>query len=200
MASSRFLVLLLPAAVEGFSRSIRPHAPRTARAGAPAALLDGLGVDFAEQATLVADSLRSLSLAPEDAAQLSAILQSPKLAVAALFVPGLSMAFAGRSITASRRGAYSAAAPYREGDYDPEAADRFFASRPWLPLGRLLTLTSLTGGFIGRVQMDKWAGREGDEATIERRSQELLELVSKLGPTFIKVSPPCMPMLAPARV
>jgi hypothetical protein len=184
------LLLLLPAPIDGFSISSRPGAPRTARAPAAALLLDGLGADLAQKATLVAESIRSFSLAPDDAAQLSAVLSSPKLAVAAFFVPGLSLAFAGRSITTGRRGAYSGDAPYREGEYDPAAADRFFAYRPWLPLGRLFALTSLTGGFIGRVQTDKWAGSANDEATIERRSQELLELVSKLGPTFIKVGKP----------
>ena len=75
--------------------------------------------------------------------------------------------------------------PYREADYNPDAADAFFRARPVATLKRLVQLTQLSGSFIASTIMDKQLDRE--EAMVEQRSQELLELVSKLGPTFIKV-------------
>ena len=80
---------------------------------------------------------------------------------------------------------YGVDVPYKEAQYDPDAADAFFRARPIASLRRLLQLTQLSGGFILLTLIDKRFGRE--EAMTDRRSEQLLELVTKLGPTFIKV-------------
>jgi len=52
-------------------------------------------------------------------------------------------------------------------------------------LSRFAQLTQLSGGFAFNLILDKLLKREED--VVEERSQQLLELVTKLGPTFIKV-------------
>jgi predicted unusual protein kinase regulating ubiquinone biosynthesis (AarF/ABC1/UbiB family) len=76
-------------------------------------------------------------------------------------------------------------APYKEAAYDPAAADAFFRKRPFELLSRFAQLTQLSGGFAFNLILDKLLKREED--VVEERSQQLLELVTKLGPTFIKV-------------
>ena len=80
---------------------------------------------------------------------------------------------------------YAADVPYREGEYDPAAADAFFRQRPMAVLRRVVQLTRLSGGFVFAVILDKVLKRE--EQMTEQRSQALLELVTKLGPAFIKL-------------
>ena len=82
---------------------------------------------------------------------------------------------------------YSEDVPYKEADYQPAAADAFFRARPLESLRRLAQLAQLSGGFICALLLDKWLKREEDPAVIEARSQQLLALVTSLGPTFIKV-------------
>jgi len=76
-------------------------------------------------------------------------------------------------------------APYREAEYDPEAADCFFRARPLVALRRAAEIAFLSAGFVGKVLADKQLGRE--EAMVDRRSEELLQLVTRLGVTAIKV-------------
>lgn len=194
-------LLLSVGTAAAYTQLSLPRAAPAQRTQPPVALFDGLGATLIEQAAVYTDAAQAYTNAAQsglstEAARLLALLQtpesaalltSPKLAIAAFFIPGLAVVFSGRGLSPPTGNAYSAAAPYREGFYDPKAGDRFFALRPWLPLGRLFALTSLTGGFVLGVLTDKWSGREEDEATIARRSQQLLELVSQLGPTFIKV-------------
>ena len=80
---------------------------------------------------------------------------------------------------------YGVDVPYAEAAYDPVAADEFFRSRPLAAMGRLAQLVAKSSGFITAIVLDKKLGRE--ERMVERRSQELLELVTALGPTSIKV-------------
>eukprot|EP00961_Rhodomonas_salina_P147082 1979622-Rhodomonas_salina.1 len=82
-------------------------------------------------------------------------------------------------------GKYGVDVPYTEAAYDPDAADEFFRARPLTSLGRLGQLVVRSSGFISNVVLDKQLGRE--EQMVEKRSQELLELVTSLGPTSIKV-------------
>ena len=77
---------------------------------------------------------------------------------------------------------YAVDVPYKEAAYDPEAADAFFRARPMVALRRALQLMQLSGGFIFATLLDKKLGRE--EEMVEQRSQELLELVSSMGPTL----------------
>ena len=83
--------------------------------------------------------------------------------------------------------AYSQDVPYKEADYQPTAADKFFRARPLASLGRLVQLTQLSGGFVANLMLDKALKREEEAEIIEARSQQLLDLVTQLGPTFIKV-------------
>ena len=80
---------------------------------------------------------------------------------------------------------YTTEVPYREACYDPAAASAFFRKRPLVGVKRLLRIGQLSAGFVLRTSWDKFRGTE-DEMT-ETRSRQLLEVVTKLGPTFIKV-------------
>ena len=82
-------------------------------------------------------------------------------------------------------GAYTADVPYAEACYDAAAAESYFAARPLESLGRLLELARVSGGFVANVVLDKKLGREA--ATAARRSDELLDVVTRLGTTSIKV-------------
>jgi len=77
--------------------------------------------------------------------------------------------------------------PYLEASYDPAAAEIFFKSRPLASAQRLAQLVTKSGGFIASTMLDKKLDREDDSHIIDKRSKELLELVTALGPTFIKV-------------
>ena len=65
------------------------------------------------------------------------------------------------------------------------SASAFFCARPLVGIKRLLRIGQLSAGFVLRTSWDKFRGTE-DEMT-ETRSRQLLEVVTKLGPTFIKV-------------
>lgn len=52
-------------------------------------------------------------------------------------------------------------------------------------IGRLTQIASKSGKFVVDTVLDSKLKRE--EKMVDRRSVELLELVSDLGPTFIKV-------------
>ena len=80
---------------------------------------------------------------------------------------------------------YGKDVPYGEAQYDPAAADVFFRERPLAALKRMMQITSLSGSFVLSTILDKQLGRE--EQMVAQRSGELLELVTKLGPTFIKI-------------
>ena len=80
---------------------------------------------------------------------------------------------------------YGLDVPYMEAAYDPAAADAFFRARPLPALGRLVQLVVKSSGFIANVVLDKQLRRE--ERVVQQRSKELLELVTSLGPTSIKV-------------
>ena len=73
----------------------------------------------------------------------------------------------------------------KQAAYDPAAADAFYRARPFTALGRALQLGRRSGGFVVSLLLDKLLKRE--DRMIEQRSQELLDVVTKLGPTFIKV-------------
>lgn len=69
--------------------------------------------------------------------------------------------------------------------YDVEKANEYFRQRPWLLLTRLLRIFVLTSGFNIRLLLDWKTGNlkknEGD------RAKEALDILSKLGPTFVKL-------------
>jgi len=80
---------------------------------------------------------------------------------------------------------YGINAPYAEASYDPHAAELFYRDRPLSSFTRLAQLVTRSSSFIADTILDTKLNRE--EKMVERRSQELLELITALGPTFIKV-------------
>lgn len=77
-------------------------------------------------------------------------------------------------------------APYSEAAYNPHAASEFYQNRKLQSISRLSQILSRSVGFIASTVIDSKLGKEDE--TVEKRSEELLELISDLGPTFIKVS------------
>ena len=69
--------------------------------------------------------------------------------------------------------------------YNPEAIARYFRYRPWLALGRLLIIIWSFAGFIFSLKWDEW--QEQVEENQGQRAIELRNLLTRLGPTFIKV-------------
>jgi predicted unusual protein kinase regulating ubiquinone biosynthesis (AarF/ABC1/UbiB family) len=69
--------------------------------------------------------------------------------------------------------------------YNPEEIARYYRSRPWLVLGRIILIIWSLGGFYWRLQVDKWTKNE--EFNKAQRAAEIREILTYLGPTFIKV-------------
>ncbi|GKY99585.1 hypothetical protein MPSEU_000912800 [Mayamaea pseudoterrestris] len=76
--------------------------------------------------------------------------------------------------------------PYPRGDYDPVAARAYYARYPKLVAQRCLQLFRLANKFIFNILLDKYILKR-EEAMILVRANELLELITQLGPTAIKV-------------
>ncbi|MTJ09038.1 AarF/ABC1/UbiB kinase family protein [Anabaena sp. UHCC 0204] len=69
--------------------------------------------------------------------------------------------------------------------YNPEAIARYFRYRPWLAWGRLLRILWSFAGFILSLKWDEW--QDQVEENQGKRATELRTLLTRLGPTFIKV-------------
>lgn len=69
--------------------------------------------------------------------------------------------------------------------YNPEAIARYFRYRPWLVWGRLLSIIWSFAVFIFSLKWDEW--QEQVEENQGQRAIELRNLLTRLGPTFIKV-------------
>ncbi|MBD2201100.1 AarF/ABC1/UbiB kinase family protein [Calothrix sp. FACHB-1219] len=69
--------------------------------------------------------------------------------------------------------------------YDPEAIARYYRYRPWLVWGRLLRIIWSFSGFIISLKWDEWQNQV--EQNKRKRATQLRELLTRLGPTFIKV-------------
>ena len=69
--------------------------------------------------------------------------------------------------------------------YNPEAIARYFRYRPWLAWGRLLIIIWSFVGFIFSLKWDEW--QEQVTENQGQRAIELRNLLTRLGPTFIKV-------------
>ncbi|WP_411974258.1 ABC1 kinase family protein [[Limnothrix rosea] IAM M-220] len=86
---------------------------------------------------------------------------------------------------------YSSVSPdYRLGSttikrYDHEAIARYYFWRPWRALWRTLSIIWFFGGFALRLWLDKRNGET--EKSRSRRANELRDILTRLGPTFIKV-------------
>ncbi|PIG91913.1 AarF/ABC1/UbiB kinase family protein [Gloeocapsopsis sp. IPPAS B-1203] len=69
--------------------------------------------------------------------------------------------------------------------YDPEAIARYYRYRPWLVFWRACTIIWYFVGFILSLYWDKWQNRE--EQNKFKRATQLRQILTHLGPTFIKV-------------
>jgi predicted unusual protein kinase regulating ubiquinone biosynthesis (AarF/ABC1/UbiB family) len=69
--------------------------------------------------------------------------------------------------------------------YNPEAIARYYRYRPWLAWGRLLKIIFSFAGFILSLKWDEWQNQV--EQNKGKRATQLRELLTNLGPTFIKV-------------
>nr|WP_199338005.1 AarF/ABC1/UbiB kinase family protein [Nostoc sp. FACHB-280] len=69
--------------------------------------------------------------------------------------------------------------------YNPEAIARHYRYRPWLAWGRLLRIIWSFAGFILSLKWDEWQNQV--EQNRGKRATQLRQLLTSLGPTFIKV-------------
>jgi hypothetical protein len=77
--------------------------------------------------------------------------------------------------------------PYPKGKYDPIAARIYFDSRPFQVLSRSVTITVKSLSFAMKLAQDKFIGGEETwQKNQEQRGLELAQLLTELGPTFIK--------------
>lgn len=69
--------------------------------------------------------------------------------------------------------------------YDADAIAQHYRQFPLLVIRRMLTIVWTLGGFFLRLKWDKWRGIQ--EKNKYKRAKELRELLTQLGPTYIKV-------------
>ncbi|KST64537.1 ABC1 kinase family protein [Mastigocoleus testarum] len=70
-------------------------------------------------------------------------------------------------------------------NYDSQAIARHYRYRPWQAWMRALTVIWFFSGFIINLKLDEWRGLS--EQNKFKRASELRQLLTRLGPTFIKV-------------
>ncbi len=69
--------------------------------------------------------------------------------------------------------------------YDTGAIAQYYRYRPWRAIWRALRVTGAFIGFILGLRWDKWQGQEAQSRY--RRASQLRQILTDLGPTFIKV-------------
>lgn len=69
--------------------------------------------------------------------------------------------------------------------YNPDAIAHYYRHRPWLAAVRLLRIIWYFAGFIISLKWDEWQNRV--EENQGKRAIQLREMLTQLGPTFIKV-------------
>ena len=69
--------------------------------------------------------------------------------------------------------------------YDQKAIARYYRFRPWLALWRAIKVIWLFGNFLFHLLLDNWTNQT--EANQAKRATELRQILTNLGPTFIKV-------------
>ncbi|MBO3460906.1 AarF/ABC1/UbiB kinase family protein [Aetokthonos hydrillicola Thurmond2011] len=70
-------------------------------------------------------------------------------------------------------------------EYDPEAIARYYSYRPWLAWTRALIIILSFAWFILSLKLDEWQNQV--EQNKLKRATQLRQLLTRLGPTFIKV-------------
>jgi len=74
---------------------------------------------------------------------------------------------------------------FRSRVYDAAVIARYYRRRPWRVIWRSLQVLWWLGTFVLGLQSDRWFHRE--EHNLEKRAIQLRQLLTRLGPTFIKV-------------
>ncbi|MGI8499874.1 MAG: ABC1 kinase family protein [Hassallia sp.] len=69
--------------------------------------------------------------------------------------------------------------------YNPKAIARYYSLRPWLAIARSIKVVWFFAGFILGLKWDEWRGKV--EPNKLKRAIQLREILTRLGPTFIKV-------------
>lgn len=69
--------------------------------------------------------------------------------------------------------------------YDSQAIAQYYRYRPWKFIWRTLTIVWSFSAFIFTLQWDKWTQKT--EQNKHKRATELRQMLTRLGPTFIKV-------------
>ncbi|MBD2606767.1 AarF/ABC1/UbiB kinase family protein [Scytonema hofmannii FACHB-248] len=69
--------------------------------------------------------------------------------------------------------------------YNPNAIARYYSLRPWLAIARAIKIVWFFAGFILGLKWDEWRGEV--EQNKFKRAIQLREILTRLGPTFIKV-------------
>jgi predicted unusual protein kinase regulating ubiquinone biosynthesis (AarF/ABC1/UbiB family) len=69
--------------------------------------------------------------------------------------------------------------------YDPAEIAAYYRWRPWTVIWRALTVTWMLGFFVLGLQLDRWFNREAVNRA--KRATQLRQVLTALGPTFIKV-------------
>jgi predicted unusual protein kinase regulating ubiquinone biosynthesis (AarF/ABC1/UbiB family) len=69
--------------------------------------------------------------------------------------------------------------------YNPKAIASYYNRRPWLVIWRALTIVWLFAGFLIGLSIDRSVGHI--EANKNNRAEQLREILTYLGPTYIKV-------------
>jgi predicted unusual protein kinase regulating ubiquinone biosynthesis (AarF/ABC1/UbiB family) len=69
--------------------------------------------------------------------------------------------------------------------YDPQAIASYYHRRPWLVVWRALTIVWLFAGFLIGVLLDRSMGNTDGKKY--QRAEQLREILTQLGPTYIKV-------------
>ncbi len=69
--------------------------------------------------------------------------------------------------------------------YNPNAIARYYSLRPWLAIARAIKVVWFFAGFILGLKWDEWRGEV--EQNKLKRAIQLREILTSLGPTFIKV-------------
>ena len=76
--------------------------------------------------------------------------------------------------------------PYPRGSYDPIQAKAYYQKHTGVAISRALQLFRLSNRFLINFLVDKYVFKR-EEKMREQRAQELLELITRLGPTAIKI-------------
>jgi predicted unusual protein kinase regulating ubiquinone biosynthesis (AarF/ABC1/UbiB family) len=70
--------------------------------------------------------------------------------------------------------------------YDPDAIAEYYRARPWQVAGRSQEVFGSLSRYLGKIWLDKKWDRT-DEVTQRQRAIELRDLLTRLGPAFIKI-------------